>query len=219
MLSNSTHRVNFRGGNREDEYIYVPLIWGDDDYDSVEFSNPQNPRDTQRQNAGNSQNQPNANQGTSSGTPLTPVNDANQGPRFKKFATRVAGTVGTVTLVPTGIEQVAKGVERSVVSTKDSINNTIDSIAEIKEHTKAAFHKQTSNQPETHATADNTIPHQETILAGETPVQDHKDFDRIHEGEQHNTNITDDTIIDDENTHQHDDEHQDNGLESELYEG
>jgi len=108
MFNNNAYRVNFKAGN-EEEYVYVPLIWDKEDYDSAEFSNK--PQELQN------------------GTQPANTNvTKKQGSKFKRFAAGAAGTVGTVTLLPGGVEKVAKDMETSVVATKDSLNNTIDAI-------------------------------------------------------------------------------------------
>lgn len=195
MLNNNVCKVNFKAQNNEDEYVYVPLIWDNESYDSVEFSDSA----VRNQNGANS----NGVQGT------TP--QGGKSSRFKKIATGAAGTVGTVTLIPAGIEKVAKTVENTVTTTKDSINNTVDSIAEIKEHTRAVFHKDKPAQDlaDRHEAAGNHDT--ESLLAGETPVQNHDDFDRIHHNHDDDPDIIDD-INDFDDAH-HDD------IETTYYEG
>ncbi len=196
MISNNVYKVNFKAQNNDDEYVYVPLIWDNENYDSVEFSKPQNQRQPQNETPPESQ-------------PGNPQN-ANQGSKFKKIATKAAGAIGTVTLVPAGIEKVAKGVENTVTNTKDSINNTMDSVAEIKEHARSLFHKDKAQ--ESVNTPEHT-EHTESLLAGEAPVQDHRDFDRIHQDNPDSHEVIDDVDSEIEETHQ------DDGLDEGFYEG
>ncbi len=192
IISNNIYKVNFKAQNNDDEYVYVPLIWDDEKFDSVEFSTNQQ----------NSQAQPRD-------QISTPTIGNNQGSKFKKFATKAAGTVGTLTLVPAGVEKVVKGVENTVTSTKDSINNTMDSVAEIKDHARTLFHKDKTQNIDTQTP---TETHSESLLAGETPVQDHKDFDRMHQDNNESHEVIDD-VENEIDEHTHDDD-----SDSEFYE-
>lgn len=163
LASSNIHRVNFNARNDDDEYVYVPLIWDKEDYDSVEFSNkPQN-----------SQNS----------IPLAGTDTApKKGSKFKKIATGAAGAFGTVTLLPEGVKKVATSVEDAAVSTKDSINNTIDAFAEVKDHVRELKNKDKTEQDTTneHPQEQQTSAGTDSapVIAGETPVADHSDFDR-----------------------------------------
>ncbi|MCM1339421.1 MAG: hypothetical protein NC191_07100 [Muribaculaceae bacterium] len=203
MISNNVYKVNFKAANNnDDEYVYVPLIWDNESYDSVDFSKTQG----QNQQGNTPTGAPQGNQ------PANP-NSQNQGSRFKRFATKAAGAVGTVTLVPAGIEKVAKGVENTVTSTKDSINNTMDSVAEIKDHARTLFHK---DKPQDSTIAQTTDTHTESLLAGETPVQDHRDFDQIHQNNDEHGLIDD---IADDHDHDYDNTNQDDVTDAGFYEG
>jgi len=163
MITNNIYKVNFKAKNNDDEYVYVPLIWDNENSDSVEISN--------------SGHQYQSNNPT---TPQNTSQDSTSNSGFKKFTRRAVGTVGTITLLPEGIKKVAKTIDNTVVDVKDSINNTIDSVAEIREHTRAVFHKDDSKNSETLEQFNNT-GHTESLLAGETPVDEHNlDFDRLH---------------------------------------
>ena len=105
MINNNVYKVNFKAQNNDnDEYVYVPLIWDNEEFDSVEFST--NPQNSQVQSQPWSQ-------------PSNPTTRNNQGSKFKKYATNAAKTIGTITLVPAGVEKVAKDVNNTITATKD----------------------------------------------------------------------------------------------------
>ena len=111
------NQINFKQ-HEDDEYVYVPLVWNDE-VDTYQSSKKPS---------------------------VEPVSNGNSDSKFKKVKKGLAWIGGGIVAAPTVVESTAKTVEKTITSTEVSFNNSVDSLARMRDKTQQLFHKNKQEQ-------------------------------------------------------------------------
>lgn len=188
------HNISFKKTGSDDEFVNVPLIWDAQEDEFIKSSSSA---------VSKSQDLPVAHVPNSADT-------QKEGSKFSKFKKNAVGIGGAIVAAPSAVTYTVKSYSDAINNSKESIENSIVALGEIKDKAKEIFRK---NKPE---------DEQETELHytnGEERLADAHTHDAAANPSEDTPDITDNDAVHttDDNQPDNDSEHDDSDYNDDGY--